>query len=198
MDRVAAGPAIQSSACEVACQSPEEAADAQTRATAVKSSSYDMAVKAIESRRHYNPGQHEEGEVSEGSRREGSAGRSQYQNKPARDPLCEASVTDSGCIDCLPNEVLIHVLQFLDVSDLLATSRVRYIPQARLVCPESLAGLARSVLIEARPFTNRLDRRVICCEVYLCRPFCTTIGFDALARRCRLCFPLRVGRRLLI
>ena len=42
--------------------------------------------------------------------------------EPLRDSECE------GCrisLDELPNEVLMHILGFLDVSDLLATSRVR-------------------------------------------------------------------------
>lgn len=54
----------------------------------------------------------------------GEDGRGHTQLIPVFLGPVTSSLNNSAPLECLPNEVLLHVLGFLDVSDLLAASRV--------------------------------------------------------------------------
>jgi hypothetical protein len=81
-----------------------------------------------------------------------------------------SSLQYSPCLELLPNELLLHVLGFLDVSDLLATSRATYPPVLLL----AIASLALT------GFVVRGGR------LSLCLPFCfpSPVALSLVTPRC--------------
>ncbi|KAI0164036.1 hypothetical protein GGR57DRAFT_272823 [Xylariaceae sp. FL1272] len=98
-------------------------------------------------------------------------------------------------IDCLPNEVLMHILGFLDVSDLLATSRINHhfrtlsvapilhtyrLQRARFLLPPLLTSPSRPTLAEliarhifltkTTQISRRLARSLVSIRLSRCLP----------------------------
>ncbi|KAI6091440.1 hypothetical protein F4821DRAFT_185153 [Hypoxylon rubiginosum] len=115
---------------------------------------------------------------------------STYTQRPHKERAADA-VTMSG-LGCLPNEVLTHILTFLDVSDLLATSRINH--HFRNLCLHPLLHVLRirrarvclSPLLTSRPTLAELIAR----HIFLTH---TTLISRRLARNL---VAIRLSRRL--
>ncbi|KAK2594196.1 hypothetical protein QQS21_008085 [Conoideocrella luteorostrata] len=105
----------------------QEAIDAQP-CSASHYDSCEMAVTGSENCRLYHPGNGHDDAVQGDSHI--WAGRTAMCHG-----ITSALVRSTGSLDSLPNEVLLHVLGFLDVSDLLATSRTSHLLRSLSLAP---------------------------------------------------------------